>query len=54
MTGADLAGPTYLKRACQKAWIVIFTCAVYRVIHLELVISQSTEVFMKGMRQFFC
>ncbi|GBM30601.1 hypothetical protein AVEN_27630-1 [Araneus ventricosus] len=46
VTGADLAGPIYLKRG-EKAWIVIFTCAVYRTAHLELVTSLSTEAFMK-------
>ncbi|GBM08086.1 hypothetical protein AVEN_122999-1 [Araneus ventricosus] len=51
VTGADLAGPIYLKGG-EKAWIVIFTCAVYRAIHLELVTSLSTEAFMQAMRRF--
>ncbi|CAL1293989.1 unnamed protein product [Larinioides sclopetarius] len=52
VTGADLAGPISLKGG-QKAWIVIFTCAVYRAIHLELVTSLSTEAFMQTMRRMF-
>ncbi|GBM18134.1 hypothetical protein AVEN_75543-1 [Araneus ventricosus] len=52
VTGADLAGPIYLKGG-EKAWIVIFTCAVYRTIHLELVNSLSTEAFMQAMQRFF-
>lgn len=36
VTGVDLAGPMYLKSG-TKAWIVLFTFAVYHAIHLELV-----------------
>ncbi|XP_011858839.1 PREDICTED: uncharacterized protein LOC105556364 [Vollenhovia emeryi] len=35
VTGIDYIGPLYLKKG-QKAWICLFTCAVYRGIHLEL------------------
>ncbi|XP_044757073.1 uncharacterized protein LOC123315444 [Coccinella septempunctata] len=35
VVGIDLAGPLYLKDK-TKTWIVLFTCAVYRAIHLEL------------------
>ncbi|GBN73395.1 hypothetical protein AVEN_6745-1 [Araneus ventricosus] len=52
VTGAALAGPIYLKLG-EKAWIVIFTCAVYRAIQLELLTSPSTEAFMQAMRRFF-
>ncbi|CAL1296483.1 unnamed protein product [Larinioides sclopetarius] len=52
VTGADLAGPISLKGG-QKSWIVIFTCAVYRAIHLELMTSLSTEAFMQPMRIMF-
>ncbi|GBN42785.1 hypothetical protein AVEN_127221-1 [Araneus ventricosus] len=51
VTGSDLAGPIYLKRG-EKAWIVIFTCAVYRAIYLELVICLSTKAFTQAMRCF--
>ncbi|UYV80830.1 hypothetical protein LAZ67_19001901 [Cordylochernes scorpioides] len=49
--GVDLAGPFYLKNK-TKAWIVLFTCAVFRAIHLELVTSLSTEAFIQALRRF--
>lgn len=51
ITGVDLAGHLSLQGG-QKAWIVLFTCAVYRGIHLELVTSQSTECFIQALRRF--
>lgn len=50
-TGVDLAGPLFLK-GDKKAWIVLYTCAVYRAVHLELVTSLSTESFIMSMRRF--
>ena len=35
-----------------KVWIVLFTCAVTRAIHLELVRSQSTEDFIAAFTRF--
>ncbi|UYV76691.1 hypothetical protein LAZ67_14001775 [Cordylochernes scorpioides] len=49
--GVDLAGPLYLKNK-TKALIVLFTCAVFRAIHLELVTSLSTEAFIQALRRF--
>ncbi|UYV80233.1 hypothetical protein LAZ67_18002105 [Cordylochernes scorpioides] len=49
--GVDLAGPLYLNNK-TKAWIVLFTCAVFRDIHLELVTSLSTEAFIQALRKF--
>src|SRR5436190_14388361 len=51
VTGSDFAGPIYLKNG-DKAWICIFTCAVYRAIHLEIVTSLSTEAFLQAFRRF--
>jgi hypothetical protein len=56
-TGVDLAGPVHLrpgrKTARQrKAWIVLFTCAVYRAVHLEVVPSLSTPDFLLAFRRF--
>jgi len=51
VTGVDLAGLLYL-RSGEKAWIVVFTCAVYRTVHLELVQSLSTEQFLESFRRF--
>lgn len=51
VSGVDLAGLMYMKRG-SKIWIFIFTCAVYRAIHLELVDSLSTVVFIRALRRF--
>lgn len=49
VSGMDFAGPLYLKNG-EKAWICLFTCAIYRVVHLELVSSLSTPHFMQAFR----
>jgi len=49
--GIDYVGPLYLKKS-QKTWICLFTCAVYRAIHLELVASLSTDDFLQALRRF--
>ncbi|GFU75377.1 integrase catalytic domain-containing protein [Trichonephila clavipes] len=51
ITGVDLAGPLHLKGG-KKAWIFLFTCAVYRAIHLELIQSLSTNRFLLEFRRF--
>lgn len=51
ITGIDLAGPLFLKNN-QKCWIVLFTCAVYRAVHLELTESLSTHSFLMALRRF--
>ncbi|GBM52316.1 hypothetical protein AVEN_126396-1 [Araneus ventricosus] len=51
ITGVDAAGPLFL-RDNQKAWVLLFTCAVYRAVHLELITSLSTEAFLMGFRRF--
>ncbi|XP_042909027.1 uncharacterized protein [Parasteatoda tepidariorum] len=53
VTGVDFAGPVILKDN-SKAWICIFTCAVYRATHLELVTSLSTEAFLLCFHRFVC
>ncbi|XP_021947712.1 uncharacterized protein LOC110845573 [Folsomia candida] len=50
-TGIDLAGPLFLKDG-SKVWFVIFTCAVYRAIHLELVSTISTDAFLLALFRF--
>ncbi|KAF2886826.1 hypothetical protein ILUMI_19347 [Ignelater luminosus] len=49
ISGVDFAGPVYLKEN-QKGWICLFTCAVYRAVHLELVTSLSTDAFLEVLR----
>lgn len=53
VVGIDLCGPLFLKRR-SKVWIVLFTCAVYRAVHLELVSNLSTECFIQALRRFIC
>ncbi|XP_035205586.1 uncharacterized protein LOC118180624 [Stegodyphus dumicola] len=47
----DLAGPSHLKDG-QKSYIVLFTCAVYCAIDVELVTSLTTESFFQALRHF--
>lgn len=51
IVGVDLAGPLYLK-GNEKTYVCLFTCAVYRAIHLELLSSLSTANFIKGLCRF--
>lgn len=48
VVGVYFAGPIYLKGG-QKAWICIFTCAVYRAAHLELVNSLNVASFLMAL-----
>ncbi|GFW07801.1 integrase catalytic domain-containing protein [Trichonephila clavipes] len=45
------AGPLYVKRG-DKVWIVLYTCAIHRALHLELVSSLSTDAFLLSFRRF--
>lgn len=47
VVGIDLGGPLYLSDE-RKSWFVVFTCAVYRALHLELIISFSTPAFIQA------
>lgn len=47
----DLTGPLFLKGK-HKVWIVLFTCAIFRAVHLELTISLSAERFLQALRRF--
>lgn len=51
VTGVDLAGPLFLAGG-EKSWVVLFTCAVYRALHLELVKSLTTDSFLEALRRF--
>lgn len=54
VTGVDFAGPLYVKASGQskKAYIALFTCAVTRAVHLELVSDQTTENFLLALKRF--
>jgi transposase InsO family protein len=51
VVGTDLAGPLFMKDR-TKAWIVIFTCAVFRAVHIELITSLTAEAFLQALRRF--
>jgi hypothetical protein len=51
VVGIDLGGPLYLKGG-MKSSFVVYTCAVYRAVHLELVTSLSTDAFLLSLRRF--
>ncbi|UYV80141.1 hypothetical protein LAZ67_18001817 [Cordylochernes scorpioides] len=51
VTGIDLGEPLYLEDG-RKVWFVIFTCGVYRAVHLELVTSLSTEALVGAVERF--
>lgn len=51
--GLDYAGPLYcLDCPGKKLYILLFTCAVIRAVHLELVESMSVPDFLMGFRKF--
>ncbi|XP_050303942.1 uncharacterized protein LOC126741531 [Anthonomus grandis grandis] len=51
ITGVDFAGPLFVKSG-EKIWICLFTCAVYRAVHLELCSSLLVVCFMQALRRF--
>ncbi|XP_035232403.1 uncharacterized protein LOC118204185 [Stegodyphus dumicola] len=51
VTEIDLCGPLILRKR-TKAWVVLFTCAVYRAIHLEIVTSLSADCCSLALRRF--
>ncbi|GFW88521.1 integrase catalytic domain-containing protein [Trichonephila clavipes] len=51
VVGLDLAGPLHLKDK-RKGWVVLFTCAVFRAVHFELITSLSTAAFLQSLRRF--
>ncbi|GFU31946.1 integrase catalytic domain-containing protein [Trichonephila clavipes] len=51
VVGVDLADPLHLKDR-RKGWVVLFTCAVFRAVHFELITSLSTAAFLQSLRRF--
>ncbi|XP_015189504.1 PREDICTED: uncharacterized protein LOC107073390 [Polistes dominula] len=51
VVGVDFAGPLFL-RDCGKAWICIFTCVIYRAVHLELTTSLAATGVLEVLRRF--
>ena len=56
-TGVDLAGPIFVKSKIKdgvpyKVYISLYTCAVIRAVHLELVEDQAAPAFIRSFRRF--
>ena len=55
-TGVDFAGPMYIRypgnKETSKVWLCLFTCAVIRAVHLELVPDMSTSAFFRCLKRF--
>ena len=49
--GVDFAGPLYVKGQ-HKSYVALFTCAVIRAVHLELVEDLTTQTFLLAFRRF--
>ena len=52
VTGVDYTGALHVKGPRKKTYIVLFTCAVTRAIHLELVDDNSASHFLLAFRRF--
>lgn len=50
VVGVDCAGPLFLKGG-QKVWICLFTCAVYRAVHLELLSGLDVPTVLMALRR---
>ena len=52
-TGIDHFGPLLLKGSPpQKCWVLLFSCATTRAIHLEMVDGLDTETTARGIQRF--
>ena len=58
-TGVDFAGPLYVKNVfggeskMHKVYIVLYTCASTRAVHLDLVPSLDAQSFIRSLKRFF-
>ena len=54
ITGVDYTGPVYVERGnnTKKSYILLFTCATIRAVHLELVEDMTSEAFLRAFRRF--
>ena len=54
VTGVDFTGALYVRSSDgeQKVYVCLFTCAVSRAIHLEIVVNLTVECFLQAFRRF--
>lgn len=55
VTGTDFAGPLYIATELnerEKCYVMLFSCAVIRAVHLEIVPNLSTNSCMNAVRGF--
>ena len=54
VTGVDFTGALYVRNSNgeMKVYICLFTCAVTRAIHLEVVTDMSVDTFLLALRRF--
>ena len=59
ITGVDYTGALYVREGnpgnnenTVKVYIILFTCAVTRAVHVELVKDQTTDTFLRAFRRF--
>ena len=55
-TGVDFAGPLYIKQSTAlnttKVWLCLYTCAVTRAVHLDLVSDMNASTFIRSFQRF--
>ena len=57
-TGVDYLGPALVRQVydhdnvMHKVWIVLYTCAVTRAVHLDLVPDLSASAFLRSLKRF--
>lgn len=51
VSGVDFLGPLYLRNN-TKIYVALFTCAVVRAVHLEIVMNLTTSEFLMAFRRF--
>uniref|UniRef100_L7LXX7 Putative tick transposon n=1 Tax=Rhipicephalus pulchellus TaxID=72859 RepID=L7LXX7_RHIPC len=54
ITGVDFAGPMFVKDhgGAKKVYIVLFSCAVVRAIHIEYVLDLTANSFLMAFKRF--
>lgn len=50
-TGVDLFGHLFLKDG-SKVWVVLYTCAVYRAVQLDIINSLDIPSFIQSLKRF--